>query len=172
MNKMNDFLCLYKEYETLLKNDNIEPLDYENSLENKNRLMMCRQFRNFYSHNDDASFIEPTDRMMNYLEQLVLSLKEKGDCMEKHIKKAVFKETDKCNDVIERLVKLKCNYAVTENENVYSIFTLLQAKKTAKLQDCKQEKIRKMVVQASDIYNKEPMLLLCSKNNKIIGIVC
>lgn len=83
MNKYDEFIFKYNRLETLLHKLPNAPLDanmkwYEDSLEDnkiKNKLYISRVTRNFIQHNEDyKNFIEVSDGMINFLDDIYVSL--------------------------------------------------------------------------------------------------
>ena len=97
-----NFLEKYKELERTLALIETDVLNYENiftNSEDSNKLKMCRMTRNYLQHNNDQNFVEPTDKMIRFLENLNKSLLAKT---ETNAKKMV--KTDKIKvDINDRL---------------------------------------------------------------------
>ena len=57
------FLSLYREFETLLRDDGKDYKELEESADDllQNRLRINRQLRNYLTHNHDAGFLEISD---------------------------------------------------------------------------------------------------------------
>ncbi len=116
MTQREKFLNTYKDYETLVRASGLDPKEIEDELAGSgnvdgDRLRMCRLFRNYFSHVNDLAFLEPTAKMMSFLEKKVRVLQEKGDVVKKHLRKpdvAMCMESEKCGIVSERVRGLKC----------------------------------------------------------------
>ncbi len=78
MKNEKELLALYREYETILRDQGQDPKTYEDSLDDmeSNRLRMCRLFRNYLSHQDDVGYLEVSDSMVKFMEKTVMSLKK------------------------------------------------------------------------------------------------
>lgn len=112
--KAEKFLSLYKEYETLVRSMySREPKDLEDEFPDprQGRLRMCRQFRNYLSHQEDPGFLEPTDKMLKFLGERVSDLKSEKDVVRKHLKKpevCMVMENAKASEAWEKFIKLEC----------------------------------------------------------------
>ena len=136
------FMGLYREYEQLLRASGLDPRMVEDTANglNSDRLRLCRQFRNYFAHVQDPGFLEPTDKMVRYLEGKVRELKLAGDVVKKHIKKpdvCMLSESDKVQAASEKFQKLKCsNLLVLKGDGSYgslSVFDILGQRSTAKI---------------------------------------
>lgn len=112
MKSQERFLALYKEYELLLRDDDLEVRDVEDSLDgvNKGRLWLCRHVRNYLSHNNDLSFFEPSQQMLAFLEDKIKTHKLQKDVAKAHLKSlatAACTDKDKCGEVLAKMIKLK-----------------------------------------------------------------
>lgn len=136
------FMGLYREYEQLLRASGLDPRmveDTANGLDS-DRLRLCRQFRNYFAHVQDPGFLEPTDKMVRYLEGRVQELKLASDVVKKHIKKpdaCMLSESDKVQVATEKFQKLKCSgLLVLRSDGAYgslSVFDILGQRSTAKI---------------------------------------
>ncbi len=48
---------------------------------------MVRSFRNYLTHSNDPGFLEPTDKMMSVLEDMIKVLRYKHDTVTNHVKR-------------------------------------------------------------------------------------
>lgn len=149
--KTEKFLALYKDYETLVRmNGDVNPKDLEDSMpeDEGNRMRLCRQFRNYLSHNNDPGFIEPTDKMIKFLTDKNETLTMQEDVAKKHIKTAaasICEENEKCMDALIKMSKLKRNSIAVKRKdgtfaayNIYSLVTAISTIRPAvKLKDVK-----------------------------------
>ena len=106
------FLENYKELEKTLALIGTDVLNYENiftNSEDSNKLKLCRMTRNYLQHNNDQNFVEPTDKMIKFLENLNKSLLAKT---ETNAKKMV--KTDKIkidiNDRLDEVLPILAKY--------------------------------------------------------------
>lgn len=100
-NATDAFLEAYKNLEAELKLDNLSVLDYENNLDNNEKLKVCRIIRNYISHNDTI-FIIPSTEMVKYIQQLIVELRK-----QKHTVKDEFKRVKLVTDLtIKNLIPL------------------------------------------------------------------
>lgn len=60
MHQTTDFLALYREYESLLREQGLEYKQAEDAAEGQvqDRMRICRQIRNYLVHQEDAGFLE------------------------------------------------------------------------------------------------------------------
>ena len=84
------FLSLYREFETLLRDDGKDYKELEESADDllQNRLRINRQLRNYLTHNHDAGFLEISDKQIAFMEKLIFEQKSSMDILKKHIKSA------------------------------------------------------------------------------------
>lgn len=147
--KTEKFLALYKEYEGIIRSRGIQnPKDAEENMEDADaqRMRMCRQFRNYISHNNDAGFLEPTDKMIDFINDMVNSLLMEEDIVKKHLKTAsssMCKSSDHAADALLKLSKMKRETIAVITEkgvssyNIYDIITKMSKDKDALLSDIK-----------------------------------
>lgn len=130
------FLQLYREYEAEVRNlYACDPKVYEGNLDGLtcDRMRMVRSFRNYLTHSNDPGFLEPTDKMMSVLEDMIKVLRYKHDTVKKHVKRpsvCVCSENDKCHEALTRVLGLETERVVVTTESgyaVYSIFDLTRA---------------------------------------------
>lgn len=150
MNKVDGFLSLYKDYESLVRATGMEPKDLEDELDARGlldggRLRCCRQLRNYLSHVNDPGFVAPSDKMMAFLDAKVRYMKELGDVAKNHLKKpaaCMCKDTDKCGTAEALFQKLKClRLPVIHGDGMYSwvgVFDFVGSKGTWKVGSLKQ----------------------------------
>ena len=106
------FLSLYREYETLLRDDGKDYKELEESADDllQNRLRINRQLRNYLTHNHDAGFLEISDKQIAFMEKLIFEQKNSMDILKKHIKSAKVAGclcTYTLDDVLTKMMKLK-----------------------------------------------------------------
>lgn len=106
------FLSLYREYETLLRDDGKDYKELEESADDllQNRLRINRQLRNYLTHNHDAGFLEISDKQIAFMEKLIFEQKNSMDILKKHMKSAKVAgclRTDTLDDVLTKMMKLK-----------------------------------------------------------------
>lgn len=106
------FLSLYREFETLLRDDGKDYKELEESADDllQNRLRINRQLRNYLTHNHDAGFLEISDKQIAFMEKLIFEQKSSMDILKKHIKSAKVAGclcTDMLDDVLTKMMKLK-----------------------------------------------------------------
>lgn len=111
------FLNLYKDYETIVRNHNLEPIDVENNSDEvtQGRLRLCRQFRNYLSHNNDVGFLEPTSKMIDFLDKQYQNYVLQDDIVKMHLKSAnisICDSSDDCTVALEKMCRLKRNYLI------------------------------------------------------------
>ncbi len=132
----NDFLELYKEYEQLLRESGTTPRDIEESMDEcllRDRLIICRQFRNYLSHASDPGFLEPSPKMMKFLQELVDARRMRGDVVKNYLKKpaqCMLHAEDLVSDAVAMFSRLRCHsLVVIEREpgryGMLSIFDLI-----------------------------------------------
>lgn len=112
MTQNEKFLTLYKELEGILREQGVDykELEDKSNDEVQNKLRICRQIRNFMSHNEDANFLSASEAQIKFLTKIINERKVLDDIAKKHlgsITKYTCKLGDKCSDVLAKMVKLK-----------------------------------------------------------------
>lgn len=151
--KTNDkFLATYKDLETLLRGqfDDMQTAEASFDTTKGEKLRICRQMRNFMSHNNEPGFLIASEAQIKYLEQCVSEERLKGDIAKKHTKTIsayACTVTDKCIDVATKMIKKKITvmpvFSETKTGRIFgsvSIFDVTTAafeKKTNKIDSIK-----------------------------------
>lgn len=131
MKNEEKFLNLYKEYESIMRDQGLDCKDFEEHCEDtlQNRLRMCRQMRNYLSHNNDAGFLDISNTQIKFLSDFVNEQKIKGDVLKKHLKtptSSVCDIKDKCSLALEKLNKLKKENIVVTNGTSYKLASVYE----------------------------------------------
>lgn len=185
MKKPELFLKLFREYETLLRERGSEPIEEETRMEDevitKNRLRLCRQFRNYLVHSADVGFLEVSDKMYSFLEQYHKDLIYQEDVAKKHLRSmnsATCKPTDKCSIALEKMLKLKQDYLiiVTDDSTFHTIdiYSVLKTTKSAKINTLKPYKRRVLRTEPTQLMiglDRSDFSYVCIDNGKCLGIV-
>lgn len=148
---IDKFLALYREYETLVRDAGNEPKDIEDRADDltANRLRICRQFRNYLSHQNDPSFLDVSDSMLRFMQSNVDKLRNARDTLRKHCKRpnlATVTEKDKVSVACERMAQLKSDRIVVVKDGAYGVLSMYDAikacltSKTIKVGTLKQSK--------------------------------
>ena len=87
MHQTTDFLALYREYESLLREQGLEYKQREDAAEGQvqDRMRICRQIRNYLVHQEDAGFLEISEKQMAFFKGLVEQEKTKLDTFGEHL---------------------------------------------------------------------------------------
>lgn len=87
MHQTTDFLALYREYESLLREQGLEYKQAEDAAEGQvqDRMRICRQIRNYLVHQEDAGFLEISEKQMVFFKRLVEQEKTKLDTFGEHL---------------------------------------------------------------------------------------
>ena len=193
MSNNTEFLKVYKQYESLLREQQIDIKTVEDSSDDKtsNRLRICRQLRNYLSHNDDNSFIDISDAQLKFMTGLYNRELMKGDVVKKHVKSpnSTTVSTKLCIDVLNMMTKLKSDCLVVELSEpyikdtryvLYGMYDVLQyyldKGKSAKLADVKSKPIKSSCFTSPEakICDVPDGLIVCTddgtKTGKLIGI--
>ncbi len=187
MNTNNKFLSLYKEYETLIRDQGIDPKEYETNVDDlsANRLRICRQLRNYLSHQNDPGFILISEKQNSFLESYIKSLKTSRDIIRKHLKNitsGACAETDKCSDVLQKMIKNKTDRIFVIGKtavgvaSIYDVSSKVLESKTNKMSSIKSKKDYILIspdTEMSDIPVNSN--ILCTQDGsatgKIIGVL-
>lgn len=178
------FLNSYKDYETILRANGIEPKDYEDKADEltSNRLRISRQMRNYMSHQNDPGFLEPSDLQIKFLDQQIKTLAIADDIAKKHIKKnLICKDADKACDVAKIMAKSKVTEIVVARKANYEIITIYDVlaaaleSKTTKIAAVKGKK-PKFISAVTKMCDIAPdTLYVCTddgtKDSKFIGVL-
>lgn len=175
-NENDQFLKSYKELEETCRGLNIDLKNLADDIGevDGNKLNICRQMRNYMSHNSEANFLSASKSQISFIQSLNKKMKEKDDICSKHMRKKLdsFSCTtnEKCSDVVNRMVKVKAEYfLVLDSTNqaysdksmikgvvsIYSVAAGLAASKTTRIRDIKTEnKVSPYFVDKSDKYSE------------------
>ncbi len=177
------FLALYREYETLVRDEGMEPKDVEDASDDltQNRLRMCRQFRNYLSHQNDPSFLDVSDAMLRFMQSNVDRRRNRRDTLKKHIKPAstsVVRAKDKVGVALERMVALKSDRLVVVADDgvfgivsIYDVVSAYLESKATKVGTLKQS--RKLAIGAPTDDNKAYAddVVVCTADGTLTGAV-
>lgn len=110
--KTEQLLALYREYEGLVRDAGYDVKFFEDGMDSVmgDRMRMVRQFRNYLSHHNDPGFLEPTDRMIAFLNKQLTDWKMRGDVVKKHVKSVSYSmctDKDRCVDAIAKMAAMK-----------------------------------------------------------------
>lgn len=186
-----NYLTLYKSYETALRDLGRDPRQVETDFETSDpsraaRLRMCRLFRNYLSHENDPGFLSPSDKMLAFLSQEVFDLKIQNDSVKQHLKPAgnyIFEDSVKCSDVLTKLGSTKALIVVRHSKsgydlcNWYDILTAYLASKPAKLAVVKAIRQKPVFVQPVDKFSEldSSRVTICTSDGtpdgRLIGFV-
>lgn len=150
MTKQEEFLDLYRQYESLLRNHNSMYSQVEENANDslQNQLRITRQMRNFLSHNDSPSFLTISDKQIQLLQQLIQTEQEKDlllkHCIQSPAKTAV-KEHDTIQTVMTKLCKHQWNNILIYNHdcilgtlNIYQLSKLFMKTKSIHVEITRQ----------------------------------
>lgn len=188
MSKTEQFLALYREYETLVRDAGQDPKDVEEKMPDAeaNRMRMCRLFRNYMSHQNDPGFLEPTEKMMDYLSRKVLDLKLAGDVVKKHLKKKLVVTADmKLADALRQVLPLERELILLVEKNGYRVLRLYDMMRL-QLEGTKATKVGVVKPSRTKIQFVAPETAISSLDNtafyvctadgtaegKLLGVVC
>lgn len=183
------FLSLYKELEGIFREQGLDWKDVESTSDDmiQNRMRICRQLRNYLSHQNDPSFIMISDTQVKFLEETIDEQRMKGDIVKKHlgtISANTCKYTDKCSDVLVRMIKRKINEMLVYSEikgkriigtvSIFDVSSQVLISKTKKVSDIKSLGDNYIFVSPDMKMEEIPSgkIAYCfDSNDKLIGIV-
>jgi len=195
MNINESFLNEYKSLEETCRDLNIDLKDLADQLGDVdgNKLNICRQMRNYMSHNSEKHFISATNFQVKFLMALNKEMKERDDTCAKHLLKRLnsfsCSSVEKCSEVILRMSQAKATHflvlGVGRDQEVIvgavSIFEVakgLAATKTARIKDVPLDKgVTIGYVAKTCKYKDVPdnSINICTDNgepdSKILGVV-
>lgn len=182
-------LTLYKAYENLVRNEGQDPRSLEDSMDETaaSRARMIRNFRNYLSHQHDPGFLEPTDKMLDVLTDMVNDWALKGDVVRQHVKTpaaAVCDVKDTCAAGIVKLAKLKRTKLVVTTSHgeytIYDVFALAEGvakSKTTKISGIKPLRERPVFVTPTTKFEDidDSRVNICTSDGtpagKLVGVV-
>lgn len=87
MSREQEFLELYRTYESALRDagEDYKTLEERSDDLLQNRMRMCRQMRNYLSHQNDAGFLSISESQLDFLRELIRAQELKGDILQNHI---------------------------------------------------------------------------------------
>lgn len=188
MKKQEQFLSLYREYETLVRDKGQDCKDIEDKSDDLtgNRLRMCRNFRNYLSHQNDPGFLEVSDVQIKFMQKRIADLKNGEDILKKHLKTiaagtVISNET--CVQGISKLEKIKYPMIVVVETktnkystcSIYNMASAVSKSKTTKISDIKSSKdytILSPTVMMKDIPQNK--IIICTddgtETGKLVGV--
>lgn len=187
--RTDKLLAQYRTYENLVRDAGQDPKAVEDGMDevNSSRMRMTRQFRNYLSHVQDPGFLEPTDKMLTFLDGRVSEWAMRGDVVKKHLKKpvaAVCEERETCAAGLEKLAKLRATKLVVVSKtgeyelcDLFALARLVAASKAAKLSTVPRLKEKPVFVAPdSDVKSvDESRVNICTsdgtKSGKLLGVV-
>lgn len=131
--KTEKLLSLWREYEVLCRGLGKDPktVEDERGEPDGGKLRMIRQFRNFLAHTEAPGFLEPTDKMLGFLESEVKALALLGDVAKKHLKTpavSILDYKDTCGKACDMMSKLRRGkLAVREKDGSHTVIEIWQA---------------------------------------------
>lgn len=181
----DEFLNLYREYESLLRTHSKDYKDIEECSPEQiqGRLRIGRQIRNYLTHGNDPKYIEVSDVMLNFYQSQIDGEKLEEDLIKNYTKsKTVSMVTvkDKCGDALEKMRKLKIPYIFVYEDNdilgyvtIYDVINSYMSTKTSKIGDVKLNKkfsYCNSLDKASD-YKESSCLVAIDNKGKVLGTV-
>lgn len=129
MTKTEQFLNLYKTYESLLREHGKDYKEIEESSDDKtlNRMRMNRQMRNYLSHNPDPGFLMVTDIQIKMLEHLIKEEQQSGDIIKKHLitpKQGTCQIGDLVKNILSKMIKQKWTNMIVLDEEKHILGTI------------------------------------------------
>ena len=186
MKKSEKFLELYREYESVLRDQGIEYKELEDNSSDmiQNRMRICRQIRNYLTHNHDAGFLEVSDIQLAFISKLIEDQKMLGDVFKHHlctVRMATCEPKDKCTVVLAKMAKLKSQflpvYDGKEILGVVSVFDvscmLAEKTKTVKISDVKMSKKKVLCftpdTPMDDVLQYNDYIICCTDTGETTG---
>lgn len=193
MNYNSKFLDLYREFEGVLRNQNVDYKDIESNSESdiRDKLTICRQMRNYLTHCNNT-FLSISDEQIKFLTEIIKEYRLKDDVCKKHLRTAASfccKPTDKCLDVIQRMIKRKIteipvyNSGTATTKPVYGVVDIFSVNdaylksKTSKISTIKIKRnfiFVKPDTLMNDIYYQNATIFCTSdgtEKGKFLGVV-
>lgn len=180
------FLQVYKEYEQILRNHNIDIKNYEESAsaDIQDKLRICRQMRNYLCHSAEPDLLTISKEQIEFIQDLIQIELDKEDIAKKHIKTvntSICKSSDKCIDALNKMIKLKQTQLAIMNVktnqigivDIYKVSAAILQSKTSKLSDIKTTKNYIFVSPLDNISDIRPYInnnvILCTDNGQDTG---
>ena len=186
MKNTDTLLSLYREYETIIRDRDMDPKDYEETLNDKekNRLRMIRSFRNYLSHQNDPGFLDVSDMQIKFMKEHISMLKSQDDIVKKHLKNATagaVLSTDKCADALQKCIKLKTDKIVVITKDgfgvasIYDIILKYVEGKGTKMAMVKTNKSYHVVSADKKMSQIPEGTIICTdtgtKDGKVLGVI-
>ena len=177
------FLATYREYESIIRSRyGTDPRQFEDTLENplvSTRLRTCRQFRNYFVHENDPGFLEVTPEMYGFLLGVVEELKMKGDVLKKHLKTVqtgTVLYSDKVSDVMSKLIRLKTDSIVVRCKDgsygvvgIHDVAKALLGSKVTKVGALKMSRNFHFAGPLEEISTLPSGIILCTDSGEVDG---
>lgn len=107
MSSTEEFLNLYKEFESVLRDKRIDYRDFESMLDDatENKLRVCRRLRNFLSHNNNDGFVVISEKQIAFMKEIIENQKGNADVLQRYVKPAALSSCNINETCKESLVK-------------------------------------------------------------------
>lgn len=110
-----EFLSLYKEFESILRDKRIDYRDFESTLDDvtENKLRVCRRLRNFLSHNNDDDFVIISEKQIEFMKKMIEDQKGNADVLQKYLKPAALSScnvNETCKETLTKFSKSDTEY--------------------------------------------------------------
>ena len=185
MKNNEQFLNLYREYETILRDKGVDSKTFEGQVDDytSKRLTITRQLRNYLTHTTDPGFIEISDKQILFLQNTIEKIKFEDDVLKKHLKtpkSGMCDEKDKCLDAINKMVRLKQDVLVVTTSKGYAVVDIYEVSKgllkskATKLSTVKKTKQFKCFNPLTQIDELPNTTIICTdtgeENGKLLGV--
>lgn len=186
------FLNVYKEFEAILRNQNVDYKALELNSDDliMNRLRICRQIRNYLTHNNDNIFIDISKNQVKFIKEMIETQKMKDDVVKKHLGRinnytcSIF---DKCTDILNIMSKRNITQYPVLDEikgeciikivSIWDVAASVLESKTKRIKEIEKFTNNFIYVDPLCLYNSIPkeFFVFCTdngtKDGKILGIV-
>lgn len=115
MPSTEEFLGLYKEFESVLREKRIDYRDFESTLDDttENKLRVCRRLRNFLSHNNNDDFVIISEKQIAFMEEMIENQRGNADVLQKYLKPAALSSCgvdETCKESLAKFSKSGAEY--------------------------------------------------------------
>lgn len=151
-------LASYRTYEGLVRDAGCDPRALEDEMDEVrgNRMRMTRQFRNYLSHVQDPGFLEPTDKMLAFLDEEAREWALRGDVVRSHLRRpaaAVCRDDETCAAGLEKLARSRATRLVVASDageyglcDLFALARLVAASGEARIGDAPRLRERPVFV--------------------------
>lgn len=136
MSKELEFLELYRTYEGQLRDAGVDYKTLEEKSDDllQNRMRICRQMRNYLSHQNDAGFLNISEKQIEFLKDRIREQELQGDILQNHlvtVRAGSCKPEDTLDSVYRKMKRNHTQYLpICEGNHVVGVLSITDVVET------------------------------------------